>query len=192
MKLIFASENKGKLKEVLQIFSDTNFEIIALSEFGEIQEIIEDGETYYDNALIKAKFIFDLYGTPTIADDSGLSVEQLGGKPGVHSARFAGENCTFSDNNKKLKKELSVFPKPHNAKFISCALFYDGSKIISEIGELPGQIINEFRGSHGFGYDPIFVPDGFNTTLGEMSVEEKNKISHRAISFSKLKNKLIS
>ncbi len=175
-KIVFATGNKGKVKEVCEIFSDTKIQIIPMSELGDIPEIVEDGLTFEDNAFKKAKFIFTKFGLPTIADDSGLAIEQLGGKPGVISARYAGEGCTFDDNNKKVLKELEGLPEPHKAQFVSLAIFYNGRKIERAVGKLHGRIIKEFRGSHGFGYDPIFVPDGYTTTLAEMTLDEKNKI----------------
>lgn len=190
MKIIFATGNKGKLKEVKEIFDGSEFEIVSWSDIGEVFEIIEDGDTYQDNALIKAKAVFSKYNCPVVADDSGLSVEQLDGSPGVYSARYAGENCTFDDNNNKLMKELENFPQPHKAKFVSCAVFYDGTEPVYSIGELNGQIIHEFRGTNGFGYDPIFVPDGYEKTMAEMTLEEKNDLSHRGKAFEGLKEKL--
>ena len=117
-KLIFATGNKGKLKEVKEIFKNTYYEIISLFDLGDVPEIIEDGDTYEANAIIKAKAIYDIYKTPVIADDSGLSIEQLNGEPGVYSARYAGENCTYADNNKKVLEVLKSYPSPHKAKFI--------------------------------------------------------------------------
>ena len=186
-KLIFATGNKGKLKEVKKIFEKTDYEIVSLYDLGEVPEIIEDGETYEANALIKAKAIYEIHKLPVIADDSGLSVEQLNGEPGVYSARYAGENCTYDDNNKKLIKEAAKFDVPHKAKFVCSSVFYDGANIKTAFGELHGEIISEFKGTQGFGYDPIFIPKDSNRTLAEYSSEEKNQISHRAISFNKLK-----
>jgi len=189
-KLIFATGNKGKLKEVEKIFSNTDYEIISLYDIGDVPEIIEDGATYEANALIKAKAIYEIHKVPVIADDSGLSVEQLNGEPGVYSARYAGENCTYEDNNNKILKVLNSYPTPHKAKFVCSAVFYDGENITRAFGELHGQIVSEFRGDHGFGYDPIFVPDGGDKTLAQYSSEEKNKISHRALAFNTLKELL--
>lgn len=190
-KLIFATGNKGKLKEVQKIFADTEFEIVSLYDLGDVPEIEENGITYAENALIKAKAIFEIHKLPVIADDSGLSVEQLNGEPGVFSARYAGENCTYDDNNKKLIKELEKFEQPHFAKFVCSAVFFNGKEVISTFGEFNGEIISEFKGEHGFGYDPIFVPQNSNRTLAEFTSEEKNKVSHRAIAFEKLKEKLL-
>ncbi|MDZ7765440.1 MAG: RdgB/HAM1 family non-canonical purine NTP pyrophosphatase [Melioribacteraceae bacterium] len=190
-KLVFATGNEGKLKEVRKIFSNTKHEIIPMSELGGIEDIEETGKTFEANALIKAKYIYDKFKLPSIADDSGLSIEQLGGRPGVYSARYAGEDCSFDDNNRKVIEELKEFTEPHRAKFICFALYYDGRIIRKSVGELPGQIIKELKGTNGFGYDPIFIPEGFDRTLAEMSIEEKNKISHRAKAFGELKEILL-
>ena len=190
-RIIFATGNKGKIREVKEIFEGSDFEIVSLSEVGEVFDIPEDGDTYEENALIKAKAVYSIYKSPVIADDSGLSVEQLQGRPGVYSARYAGENCTYDDNNRKILKELESYSQPHGAKFVSCAVYYDGGEPVYSIGELPGKIIHEFKGTNGFGYDPVFIPDGFDKTLAEMSLEEKNGLSHRAIAFRGLKTKLI-
>jgi len=191
-KLVFASTNEGKIKEVCDIFSDTGITIIPMKELGSILEIEEDGLTFEDNAFKKAKIVFQKFGLPTIADDSGLSIEQLGGRPGVLSARYAGEGCSYSDNNEKVLKELSGLPEPHKAQFITMAIYYNGRAVQRAVGKLPGKIIHEFRGSNGFGYDPIFVPDGYDITLAEMTLEGKNRISHRAKAFNELKEILLT
>ena len=191
MKIIFATGNKGKLKEVEKIFNNTDFEIISLAELGFTEEIEETGNTFEQNAFIKAETIFEKYKMPVIADDSGLMVEQLNGQPGVYSARYAGENATYEDNNKKLLHELNKFPQPHLAKFVCCAVFVNEETRYSVTGELEGEIIEEYKGSNGFGFDPIFKPLDYEQTLAEMGIIEKNKISHRAKAFEKLKQKMI-
>lgn len=191
MKIIFASQNQGKVKEVKNIFYKTPFEIISLYDLGNNIEVEETGQTFSENAWLKAKSIYDNYNEPVIADDSGLLIEQLDGRPGVISARYAGENCTFEDNNKKVIQELSNYPEPHKAKFVSTAVYYDGTNRIETVGELHGVIIKEERGTKGFGYDPIFIPDGYQLTIGEMDLDLKNKISHRANSFNLMKEKLL-
>ena len=191
MKIIFATQNKGKAAEAKAIFADSSIEIISLYDLGNNINVEEHGTTFRENAFIKAKAVFDIYKVPVVADDSGLAIEQLEGRPGVYSARYAGENCTYEDNNLKVIDELKDFPEPHRAKFISYAVYYDGKNEIEAIGELPGYIIKEQRGTNGFGYDPIFIPDGFEKTISEMDFEEKNKISHRARSFTVLKEKLM-
>ncbi|MCK9279433.1 MAG: RdgB/HAM1 family non-canonical purine NTP pyrophosphatase [Melioribacteraceae bacterium] len=191
MNLIFASQNKGKTKEIKSLFNGTGIEIYSLSDLGNDIDVPETGETFEENAFIKAKAIYDIYDVPVIADDSGLAIEQLDGRPGVYSARYSGENCTYEDNNKKVISELENLPEPHLAKFISHAVFYDGTKKIDCVGELPGKIILDIRGTEGFGYDPIFIPDGFDKTISELTFEEKNNMSHRKISFTQLKEKLL-
>lgn len=190
MKIIFASQNLGKVKEVKAIFNNSIFEIISLYDLGNNIDIEETGSTFSENAWLKAKAVYDIYKEPTVADDSGLMIEQLNGKPGVISARYAGENCSFEDNNIKVIKELSEFPEPHKAKFVSTAVYYDGKNKIESVGELHGIIIKEERGTNGFGYDPIFIPDGYEQTIGELDLVLKNKISHRAKSFEGL-NKIL-
>lgn len=190
MKIIFATGNKGKLIEVRNIFSDTKFEIISMEGIGFAEEIIEDGKTFEENSFIKADRIFSEFKIPVIADDSGLVVEQLNGEPGIFSARYAGDDVSYYDNNIKLLNELKNFPEPHLAKFLCCAVYVDEKNRISVLGDLPGKIIKEFKGEHGFGYDPIFQPDGFDLTLAQMNIEDKNKISHRAKAFNLLKKKI--
>ena len=186
-KIVLATSNLNKLKEIRELFRESNFEILSLYDFNDLPEIIEDGKTFKENSLIKVKTVFNSINLPIIGDDSGLEVIQLGNKPGIYSARYAGENCTYADNNKKLLQELKNFDPPHFARFVCAASYYDGKNIITVEGELKGKIIENYRGENGFGYDPIFLPDGFNKTLSEMTLEEKNKISHRAKAFLKLK-----
>ncbi len=191
MKIIFATQNKGKADEVKDIFANSSIEIISLYDLGNNIDIEEHGTTFRDNAFIKAKAVFDIYREPVVADDSGLSIEQLDGRPGVYSARYSGDDCTYEDNNLKVIEELKDFPEPHKAKFISYAVYYDGKNKIEAIGELHGRIIKEQRGTNGFGYDPIFIPDGYEKTISELDFKLKNEISHRARSFNQLKKKLI-
>lgn len=191
MKLLFATTNMGKLKEVRKVFSETAFTILSLADFPNIPEIIEDGATFAENAKIKAKIVYDLFNVPTIADDSGLSVDQLNGEPGVFSARYAGENATDELNNKLLLEKLSHFPEPHLAEFICSAVYYNSKNFILAEDVMEGKIIHEPRGINGFGYDPLFIAEGFSITNGELSLEEKNKISHRAKAFNRLKKNLL-
>ncbi|MFC2085042.1 RdgB/HAM1 family non-canonical purine NTP pyrophosphatase [Bacteroidota bacterium] len=190
MKLIFATGNKGKIREVKKIFDGSKFEIISPLDIEFYNTIEETGDTFFDNAYIKAKAIFNRHKIPTIADDSGLMVDQLNGNPGVKSARYAGENCTYEDNNKKLLQELEKFPEPHPAQFICYAVYIDDLKVKSVEGILNGEIIKEYRGTNGFGFDPIFIPQGYENTLAEMTVTEKNKISHRSKAFTELRRDL--
>ena len=191
MKILFATQNKGKAEEVKALFADSQFEIISLYDLGNNIDVPETGATFQENAHIKAKTIYKIYNVPVIADDSGLAIEQLDGRPGVYSARYSGENCKYDDNNKKVIDELKNFSEPHRAKFISFAVFYDGINEIEAVGEIEGRIIKEPRGCKGFGYDPIFIPDGFDLTISELELDEKNKISHRAKSIAQMKEQLM-
>ncbi len=186
-EIIIASANEGKISEIKNIFSDLELKILSLSELDDVPEIIENGDSFEANAGIKARIIFEKFKIPSIGDDSGLAVEQLDGRPGILSARYAGEDASDILNNIKLLTELQKFSEPHLAKFICAAVYYDGKNEITRKGEVNGKIIKFSRGTNGFGYDPIFVPDGFNQTLAELSAEVKNKISHRAKAFEEMK-----
>ncbi len=190
-RIIFASGNEGKVEEVRHIMSDLNLQILSLSDIDFTGSIQETGSTFEENAKIKAEEIFKKYMLPTIADDSGLVVEQLKGEPGIYSARYAGENADDKKNNQKLIGKLKMFNKPHKAKFVCAAVYFDGKNYNAALGEIKGEVIYDERGTNGFGYDPIFVPNGFNKTMAELEPEIKNKISHRFNAFSKLKNILI-
>jgi XTP/dITP diphosphohydrolase len=189
-RIVIATTNSGKLKEIKKIFSNLSLEILSLSDFPGFPEIIEDGNSFEENAEKKAKTVFKVTGIPALGDDSGLEVELLKGAPGIYSARYSGEGATYESNNKKLLKELEKLPMPYLSKFVCVAVFYDGTNNVVKRGELSGQIIKTPKGTNGFGYDPIFVPDGFNKTLAELSLEEKNKISHRAKAFCEMRELL--
>jgi len=186
MRLLIASNNKHKIDEINSIFNFSKIEVLTLSDFGLSIEVDEDQNTFIGNARKKAHEVFAAARIPTIADDSGLMVEALNGRPGVHSARYAGLNCSYSENNIKLLAELSSIPKPHRARFVSVICLK--SEKYDEIfeGFMDGEITDEPRGTNGFGYDPVFKPDGFDLTYAELSSEEKNKISHRSKSLHKL------
>jgi XTP/dITP diphosphohydrolase len=190
--LIFASKNKGKILEVKNIFSDFPLEIISLLDLNDLDDIIEDGITFVENSIKKALHVYNKYKISVIADDSGLSVNQLNGRPGVFSARYSGENATDDQNNNKLIEELKTMPAPHYAKYVCSAVFYDGGKYLTSEGEMKGVITLNPKGSNGFGYDPLFIPENYSTTLAEINTAEKNKISHRAKAFNKLKSQLSS
>jgi len=189
-EIIFASKNKGKIREVLDILDGNKIKLVSLLGL-DIPDIIESGTTFEANAKIKAEIIYDSFRLPTIADDSGLAVEQLHDSPGVYSARYAGELATDDENNDKLLRALANFDEPHKAKYVCAAVYFDGKNFSSARGEVHGKIIMKRKGTNGFGYDPYFVPDGFNKTMAELSLEEKNKISHRAIAFNELKKMII-
>ena len=189
-KIIFASKNEGKVKEVRHILEGINCEIISLNDVGFKEEIPETADTFEGNAKIKAEVIYNKFRLPTIADDSGIVAHQLGNEPGVFSARYAGENATDEENNIKLLEKLKSFPEPHKAKFVCAAVYYFGTEFKVAIGEISGQIIKEPRGTNGFGYDPLFLPDGYDKTSAELTPEIKNKISHRYTAFNQLKEYL--
>ncbi len=190
-KIIFATQNKGKIKEVSHLIFGRDIQLISLLDINDVPTIVEDGSTFEENAKIKAKIIFDKYKIPTMSDDSGISVDQLNGKPGVYSARYAGENATDEENNKKLLYDLKTLPEPHLAKFICSAVYYNGKNFLTSSGEVKGKIISTPRGTNGFGYDPLFIPDGYDVTSAELNMNEKNEISHRAKAFKKLINLII-
>jgi len=190
-QIIFASKNEGKVKEVRHILNGINAEIISLNDVGFKEEIPETADTFEGNAKIKAKIIYDKFKLPTIADDSGIIAVQLGNEPGVFSARYAGENATDEENNHKLLEKLKSFPEPHKGKFICAAVYYFGADYKVAMGEISGQIIKEPRGTNGFGYDPLFLPDAYDKTSAELPPEIKNKISHRFRAFNKLKKYLV-
>lgn len=192
--LVVASSNKHKIEEISKVTKKFGIDVISRDEAGIPKdiEIEENGSTFEENSYIKAKSIMDICGKATIADDSGLMVEALGGAPGVYSARFAGEDQNDERNNEKLKDLLRDVPyKDRRAKFISVitVLFPDGRKIVAR-GECPGHIIEEERGNNGFGYDPLFVPEGYGSTFGMLSSEVKNEISHRALALKSLAKEL--
>ncbi|HSL89928.1 MAG TPA: RdgB/HAM1 family non-canonical purine NTP pyrophosphatase [Ignavibacteriaceae bacterium] len=187
-RILIATTNKGKMEDIREIFKDLNFEILSFLDFDNYPEVIEDGDTFKANAIKKARAAYDFFKIPVISDDSGLSVSQLNGAPGVISARYAGENATDEQNNNKLISELEKFPVPHLAKYICVAVYYNGTNLKVVDGDCKGRIIKQGRGSNGFGYDPYFIPDGYELTMGELSLQEKNKISHRLKAFEQLKD----
>jgi len=190
-KIIFASKNEGKVREVRHILNGINADILSLNDVGFTDEIHESADTFEGNAKIKAEIIYNKFKLPTIADDSGIVAMQLGNEPGVYSARYAGENATDEENNKKLIEKLKSFPEPHKGKFVCAAVYYFGADFIIAMGEIAGSIIKEPRGINGFGYDPLFLPDGYDKTTAELPPEIKNKISHRFRAFDQLKKHLL-
>ncbi|MGD8305797.1 MAG: RdgB/HAM1 family non-canonical purine NTP pyrophosphatase [Ignavibacteria bacterium] len=187
-EIVFASGNESKIREVKKILKDLDIQILSLKDLPDKIEIVENGNSFEENAKIKAKMVFKKFKIPVIADDSGLIVEQLNGEPGIYSARYAGDNADDKANNNKLLEELKKYPEPHKAKFVCAAVYYDGERTISATGDFQGRIIDEERGNNGFGYDPLFVPDGYTVTSAQLEPEEKNRISHRYKAFTQLKN----
>jgi XTP/dITP diphosphohydrolase len=184
MKLVFATNNAHKAKEVSEILG-SSFEILSLKDINCNEDIPETQETIEGNAAQKSFYVYDKFGANCFADDTGLEIEALNGEPGVYSARYAGKACNFDDNiNKVLLKMKGI--KNRKAQFKTVfSLVIDGKELQFE-GIVKGTILESRRGENGFGYDPIFLPDGFDKTFAEMNSEEKNKISHRGIATIKL------
>jgi XTP/dITP diphosphohydrolase len=185
-QILLATTNKGKLKDVKEILKDTDLEILSFLDFNDSPDVEETGKTFLENAELKAKAAFEKYTIPSIGDDSGLEAFQLNGEPGIYSARYAGENSNDSKNNVKLISKLEKFPEPHHGRFVCAAAYFDGKEVKSAFGEVRGNIIKSPRGHNGFGYDPLFIPDGYDNTMAELSHTEKNKISHRLKAFKEL------
>lgn len=177
-KLVFATNNAYKLEEVKSVVGDS-FEIVSLEAIGCHEDIEETGTTLEENAFIKARYIKEKYGYDCFGDDTGLEVEALNGAPGVYSARYAGEDHNQAANRKKLLAELAG-EKNRKARFRTViALILDGKEYMFE-GEVKGFIGEEERGTTGFGYDPVFQPEGYDNTFAELGMDVKNNISHRA------------
>ena len=191
MKVVIATHNKDKLKELKKGLSTLNIDLLDLFSFPQIGEIIEDGNTLEENALIKAKYVHKITGLPVIADDTGLEVNALDGKPGVYTARFAGENCSYDDNvNKMLKVLENVKDVNRGAVFKTVMAFIDKkSELLSE-GKVKGIIAKNKKGLAGFGYDTIFYVVEEGKTFAEMTIEKKNIISHRGKAIKNLLPKL--
>ena len=188
MKVVFATGNAGKVKEVKEKLKLLGIEVISLKELKEeIEPPEETGSSFLENAYQKATYYAERLNLPVIAEDSGLIVEALGGLPGVKSARFAGENATDEENNALLirkLKELGVTESP--AKYVSFFVFsYPERFGLWSEGEVKGKVTVNPKGSGGFGYDPLFVPQGYDRTMAELSMDEKNKISHRGKALEK-------
>lgn len=185
MKLVFASNNKNKVREISQIL-DNKITLLSLGDVNILEDIPEDEPMIEGNALFKARYVYNATGLNVFADDTGLEVEALNGLPGVHSARFAGES---KDSSANIAKVLAMLKEEENrkARFRTViALIFEGKEHLFE-GTISGTIIDEKKGDEGFGYDPVFIPEGKDLTFAQMSIKEKNKISHRAIAFEKLK-----
>ena len=213
---ILASQNKNKIIEIRAILEKYGLHVISRDDAGIPKDDIEEtGETFEENSYLKARTIFDMIRqdpslseyleSPVIADDSGLMVDALGGEPGVYSARYAGEGCTYADNNVKLLGALKDVPEEERgAGFVTVItlIYPDGTPVpetavkdgdihvLTARGELRGKICGESRGAEGFGYDPVFVPEGFDKTFAELGTDFKNTISHRARALMELERLL--
>jgi XTP/dITP diphosphohydrolase len=185
MELIFATQNKHKITEVADALGK-KIKIISLLDIGCFEELPETQDSFEGNAKQKAFYVFEKYHKNCFVDDSGLEIEALNGKPGIFSARYAGKDKDMEANINKVLDEMNGIPNRAAQFRTVIALILNGKDYIFE-GIIKGTILSERRGNHGFGYDPVFIPDGYNLTFAEMSLVEKNKISHRAIAVGKLR-----
>ena len=193
MKIVFATKNEGKVREIKEMLDSMDVELMSLNHFESLPEIVEDGKTYLENALKKAKIISEFTDETVLADDSGLEVDALGGEPGIYSARYAGEGATDDENNARLLDKLKrVSLNERTASFCCALVLYEKGGIYHSFeARWQGRIIDVSRGENGFGYDPIFLCPAFNKTAAELPPEIKNKVSHRGQAFAKLKEYLI-
>jgi len=186
-RLVLASGNAHKIKEIAEMLPE--YEVVGYKELGCDFEIEENGSTFYENALIKARTVSKALNLPALADDSGICVDALDGKPGIYSARYAGDGID-KHNNELLLKNMKG-QENRKAKFVCCMVFYKpNGEIVSAIGETHGTIMQECHGENGFGYDPLFMSDDLNKCLGIATAEEKNTISHRFRAIKALREKL--
>ncbi len=186
-RIIIASNNAGKIREFRELLRPYGFEAVSMRDAGFTGEIVEDGDTFEENAHIKARTIYEEMKTPTIADDSGLEIDFLDGAPGVYSARYAGENATDKERCEKVLEEMHGVARPlRDARFV-CSLYfiYSDDEEYSVSGTVEGYIGDEMTGENGFGYDPIFMLDS-GESMAAIDEDEKNRISHRARAFEKL------
>lgn len=184
MELVFATNNTHKIKEISPLITNS-FRLLSLSDLNFFEDIPETQATLEGNASQKSHYIFDRYAINCFADDTGLEIEALNGEPGVYSARYAGEGCNFQDNIDKVLLKMQGITH-RNARFRTViSLLLDGKEYFFE-GYVNGKILTEKHGNDGFGYDPIFMPDNYTISFAEMTLEEKNKISHRGMAVRKL------
>lgn len=189
MDFLIATNNPGKIEELRQLLADLPISLGGLSDIGIIDEVAETGATFAENAAMKAAGYSRIAGIPALADDSGLVIDYLGGEPGVHSARYAGESANDDKRIAKVLREMRPAPaETRTARFVCVAAIADGTGNVlhSAEGVCEGSIIHAPRGHGGFGYDPIFVPEGFDKTFGELPPEVKNMISHRGRAIAKI------
>lgn len=189
-ELVLATRNRHKGEELAALLGDLGITIRTLDEFPGAPDVVEDGDTCEANAIKKAKAIAEFTGLPAVADDTGLEVDALGGRPGVYAARYAGEDATYEDNCRKLLQEMVGVPREQRtARFLTVAaiaLSSDGVRVAQ--GTLEGAIAEEARGTLGFGYDPVFLIPELDKTLAQLSPDQKNTISHRAKAFTQAKD----
>jgi len=191
-KLILATRNKDKLKEIQALLSDLDIDIMSLDEAENAPHVVEDGKTFMENAFKKAKVIAEATGIMALADDSGLEVDALDGAPGVYSARYSRENASDASNNEKLLADLEGVPAGKRSAHFSCVIvvYHPSGRWISTEDKCEGEITEKSIGDRGFGYDPVFYLPSLNCTMAQLSAEEKNRLSHRGKALEKLKSEL--
>jgi XTP/dITP diphosphohydrolase len=194
MELVVATRNAGKLREIRRLLAETGIRVLGLDAFADLPEIEEDGETFEANARKKAETVARLTGRLTLADDSGLVVDALGGQPGVRSARFAGVDATDEENNLKLLEELAGAPRERRGAAFHCAmaLCRPEDECLLFFGRVPGIILDAPRGEEGFGYDPLFLVREYGKTMAELPLDVKNRISHRGQALRRAVDHLLS
>lgn len=186
-RIVLATKNQGKIREMRALLAPMNIEVLSLADFAPIADAEENGATFAENAMIKARYYYAHTNTACLADDSGLEVDALGGRPGVYSARYSGERATDETNNAKVLAEMTDVPADERTARFRCsmALVGDGIELTAD-GTCEGILLTELRGEGGFGYDPLFYVPAFERTLAELSQEEKNGISHRGAAVRKM------
>jgi len=191
-KLVIATHNRNKFKEMSEALMGIGWEVLPAFEFAGVPDVVEDGATLEENSLKKATIISQFTGLPALADDTGLFVEALDGRPGIYAARFAGIDCTYEDNVRKLLEVMKGTPEGKRSAVFRTVITIVGPEMEVQqvVGEVEGVITAEARGKGGFGYDPVFLPAGQSRVFAEMSLEEKNKISHRGLAVQKAKHLL--
>jgi len=190
-KIVLATGNQDKVKEIVEILKNLDIELLTLKDFPGVPGVVEDGKTLAENALKKARIISGFTKLPAVSDDTGLEVDALNGAPGVYSSRYSGENATYADNVKKLLGDLeNVPPEKRQARFRCAVAYYSENSTQIVEGVCEGEITDQPQGNQGFGYDPVFFVPEYDCTFAEMDLNLKNKISHRAKAFLELRNLL--
>lgn len=186
-QIVLATKNKGKIAEMRALLAPLAIEVLSLENFAPIEDAVEDGATFADNAQIKARYYFAHTHLPCLADDSGLEIDALGGRPGVYSARYSGDGATDQSNNEKVLAEMAEVADDKRTARFRCAMALVGADVnLTANGTCEGVILRELCGEGGFGYDPIFYVAQFDRTLAELTQEEKNAISHRGQAVRKM------
>lgn len=190
-QIVLATKNQGKIKEMRALLAPLHIEVLSLADFASIKDAEENGKTFCDNAIIKAKYYYSHTHVACLADDSGLEVDALDGRPGVYSARYSGEGATDESNNQKILSEMKqVAIENRTARFRCAMALVDGDMTLTTDGTCEGILLDELRGEGGFGYDPLFYVPRFKRTLAELTSDEKNAISHRGQAVRKMADKI--